>query len=487
MALLDQLLLGALWPSGAENISPNLRSFPWMRRRRYGAEAGPVGAITPEWDLLPGELPEQQGMIGLIPHYASPGLRGGDPELYGGKPLNQQAALGGMLPDPEMNYAPVEDRSFPAGRYAQEGPTPGQSINPLALALLSAGAAGLQQSGWQNRKVGLGEGLGTGLQAGLGTYLQATQMKERSEIAREQLESMKEYRKAQTAIAEERNAQRVRVGRLMQEYPTATPERKAEILQQLVMESKPEALLPQEQSDRAAQFHTLATGKTIDGKPEMQDYSIIGRNPDGSPMMKPEGKPYVKGAGVEVQVPINVKTAQEFWDKFAETQASGLTERGKVAREARLSMMSNAEALKVLKQGAITGFGADFRLGFGKMLQLAGVSFVEDPVANTDAFVASMAGNVGRLIKQFGAGTGLSDADREFATKMAGGQITLTQKAIERIVDINNRASAGVIKDYNREVDEMMKHPGAAGIPFSPRVPTDDLPGFQQDPWDRKR
>ena len=44
-----------------------------------------------------------------------------------------------------------------------------------------------------------------------------------------------------------------------------------------------------------------------------------------------------------------------------------------------------------------------------------------------------MAGNVGRLIKQFGAGTGLSDADRQYAEKMAGGKITLDVKALKDV------------------------------------------------------
>jgi hypothetical protein len=63
-----------------------------------------------------------------------------------------------------------------------------------------------------------------------------------------------------------------------------------------------------------------------------------------------------------------------------------------------------------------------------------------------------MANNVGRLIKQFGAGTGLSNADREYAEKMAGGKITLDDKAINRILDINERISRNVIRAHNKDV-----------------------------------
>ena len=61
-----------------------------------------------------------------------------------------------------------------------------------------------------------------------------------------------------------------------------------------------------------------------------------------------------------------------------------------------------------------------------------------------------MAQNVGKLIKQFGAGTGLSDADREYATKMAGGLITVDEKAIRKILDINDKAAQNVIRLHNK-------------------------------------
>jgi hypothetical protein len=63
-----------------------------------------------------------------------------------------------------------------------------------------------------------------------------------------------------------------------------------------------------------------------------------------------------------------------------------------------------------------------------------------------------MAGNVGKLIKQFGAGTGLSDADREFAKDMAGGRISLDSKAINRILDINEKAARNTITRHNKDV-----------------------------------
>jgi hypothetical protein len=63
-----------------------------------------------------------------------------------------------------------------------------------------------------------------------------------------------------------------------------------------------------------------------------------------------------------------------------------------------------------------------------------------------------MAANVGKLIKQFGAGTGLSDEDRKFATDMAGGRVSLDSKAINKILDINEKAARNTINRHNKDV-----------------------------------
>ena len=70
-----------------------------------------------------------------------------------------------------------------------------------------------------------------------------------------------------------------------------------------------------------------------------------------------------------------------------------------------------------------------------------------------------MAQNVGRVIKQFGAGTGLSNADREYAEKMAGGKVTLDRKALERILDINERAARNAIKYHNERIKNIETEP----------------------------
>jgi hypothetical protein len=82
-----------------------------------------------------------------------------------------------------------------------------------------------------------------------------------------------------------------------------------------------------------------------------------------------------------------------------------------------------------------------------------------------------MGANVGRIIKQFGAGTGLSNADREYAAKIAAGEIALTETALRRILDINDRAANRAIDLHNRNVKSIKTN-----IPLTVEKPVFDKP-----------
>jgi len=124
-----------------------------------------------------------------------------------------------------------------------------------------------------------------------------------------------------------------------------------------------------------------------------------------------------------------------------------------VAQDAASILETNQIGRDLLKSGAITGTGANFFVGFNNALKQAGVDFgYADAAANSQAYAAAMGANVGRIIKQFGAGTGLSDADREYAAQMAGGRINLTEAALRKILDINDKAANRVIDLHNKNV-----------------------------------
>lgn len=158
----------------------------------------------------------------------------------------------------------------------------------------------------------------------------------------------------------------------------------------------------------------------------------------------------------ETNITANVNTAGGAFSKeFGKLNAQQFFELRASAQDAAQSLRATQEALGLIDRGIISGALADWKLSFGKALQQAGIGVADDAIANTEAFAASRAQEVGRIIKLFGAGTGLSDADREFATKAAAGQITLNEESIRRILDINQRASTNILTTFNEQAESI--------------------------------
>lgn len=108
------------------------------------------------------------------------------------------------------------------------------------------------------------------------------------------------------------------------------------------------------------------------------------------------------------------------------------------------------ESKAILDSGkVITGAGANFALEFGRWLSQAGFREADDPVANTQTFLANQAKSVMGSIKQLGSGSGISNSDREYAAKAQGGQIDANETAIRRILDIGERAGRQLIQKHN--------------------------------------
>lgn len=163
---------------------------------------------------------------------------------------------------------------------------------------------------------------------------------------------------------------------------------------------------------------------------------------------------------------VNVGGEKAFVSELGKKSAESFLERQSAARDAVASIQSTDEAIKLLNSGAFTGVGADYLVQAGKGLQRLGITFADDAIKNTEAFAATRAQEVGRIIKLFGAGTGLSDQDRAYATRAAAGDITLSEQSIRKILDINSRAARNVIARYNAEAAQV--DPNV--VPFDLRV-----------------
>lgn len=144
-------------------------------------------------------------------------------------------------------------------------------------------------------------------------------------------------------------------------------------------------------------------------------------------------------------------SAKKFSEKFGEKAAEQFDTLYTQAQGAEQSINLSRQLKPLLNNpDFISGTLGNVRLELAKALGLPGAE-------ETQAYFAGIGGQVAQIIKSFGAGTGLSDADRKFAERMAGGSEELTTDAIKRIVRLNDEASKFVLKKYNTRRSELSR------------------------------
>lgn len=127
------------------------------------------------------------------------------------------------------------------------------------------------------------------------------------------------------------------------------------------------------------------------------------------------------------------------------------------ASDAATDLQTIGELNKLLNDGVILGAGQKGMEAIGNVLVQLGVGGDEiaDPVARTQAYAALVGARVGKVITMFGSGTGLSDADREYATAIAGGKMNMTPPALKRILKIAEKQNRWVIKQHTDAVERL--------------------------------
>jgi hypothetical protein len=135
---------------------------------------------------------------------------------------------------------------------------------------------------------------------------------------------------------------------------------------------------------------------------------------------------------------------KKFSETLGETAGKRLDSFRDKAESAATTLQSSEQLLPLLDDPKfISGTLANARLAVAKAVGI--------DVASTEAYFAGVGQQVAERITAFGAGTGLSDADREFAKKIAAGEETLTTEGIRRIIRINSQSARNVIGRYNTE------------------------------------
>lgn len=162
------------------------------------------------------------------------------------------------------------------------------------------------------------------------------------------------------------------------------------------------------------------------------------------------------GSGPLATTTVNTGNPQaKLSEKLAEGMATDYVGQRADVRQAQATLGNIHDAKMAVQSGIISGAAAEPRLALAKALNMVGATN-EETIANTESYIASTGALVAQVIKQFGSGSGLSDADREFAKNMAAGNIKLDDKSMIRILDINERAQTAIIKNANETRNQLL-------------------------------
>lgn len=177
---------------------------------------------------------------------------------------------------------------------------------------------------------------------------------------------------------------------------------------------------------------------------EKWDYTIIPQN-DGS-VVVPGGKLNPRApAQPQPQIP-NPLVDSMYKDISKERADSVMPALSSLRAYDEIDRILNSESGKI-----ISGKFANPELFFKQAANAIGAKNAD--VQNTETLRSLFAVPVAQIIKNFGSGTGLSDADREFAAKAAGGDITLSEGTIKELVRIGKQASENIRSNYEERLD----------------------------------
>jgi hypothetical protein len=154
------------------------------------------------------------------------------------------------------------------------------------------------------------------------------------------------------------------------------------------------------------------------------------------------------------------------------TQADNLTKRltdvavtnfgelNTAAQTAVDTLRNNDIAMEILDSegGIYSGTLANFKTEAAKAAYLlSGGNLNIATAENSETYAASRVSEVGNFIQKFGSGTGLSDADREYAKQGAAGDIAVTEASIRRLLMIERQVAKTIIGDHSKVVDALKK------------------------------
>jgi len=185
-----------------------------------------------------------------------------------------------------------------------------------------------------------------------------------------------------------------------------------------------------------------------------------------------------------------VDTSQQVGrEKMAEANVANVLKLGEKAEKASQNIDIIDRQLAKLEGGMPTGILANVELSLRRVGEAFGRPY-DSKITNAETYISETATLVRQDIKDFGSGSGLSDADREYAIIEKGGDIRLQAEALLKILEIQRSSFVKTIELYNSVREATAERLGEDNmtsfmpitIPEEPKEAEAELPpGFELD------
>ena len=154
---------------------------------------------------------------------------------------------------------------------------------------------------------------------------------------------------------------------------------------------------------------------------------------------------------------------------MAEANVTNFVELNTKAQDARNMIELIDRQTGRLEGGMPTGLAANMELNLRRFGELVGLPY--DPsVTNAETFISEAGKIVADQIKDFGSGTGLSDADREYAKLIAAADITTQQEALFSLLNIRRKAMVKTVENFNKVRTATAKRVGEQNMTSFPSI-----------------
>jgi hypothetical protein len=205
----------------------------------------------------------------------------------------------------------------------------------------------------------------------------------------------------------------------------------------------------------------------------VREFQFAQSNPAFTPWMLQGKRAGANNTSVNVAAPEN---------KFNQDIGAGLAKDAlalvDVARTAPNAILTAQSIRSALDKGAITGTGADVRLGVQKALETAGL-VGQGQAASTQELMASLSKITLNGIKTsgLGGGAGFTDKDKIFLESATSGTIADTPENLRRVANLTEKAARANHQKGAQVLGRWQKNPALAG--FAQDISIDDLPKEQ--------